>query len=156
MVLSKVSAIDVTAKTTYERLVLVLGWRSVANCASMPSASSSPLPPLTLQRLLDFPVFSFKLFPRTAPEKCKLLENVAIWPTSSFLLIISQKSPFISQKSPIVSQKSSKSQDQIVAFATRYWTDQHWKEPYLLPKEPYIPSMEPSTLKRPQLLSKEP
>ena len=72
---TKVSAIDVTAKTTYERLVLVLGWRSVAKFASMPSASSSPLPPRTLQRLLDFPVFSFKLFPRTAPQKCKLLGN---------------------------------------------------------------------------------
>jgi len=52
---AKQSAIDVTAKAIFERLVLVPEWRSVAKFNFMPSAPT--LPPLTLHVFLDFTQF---------------------------------------------------------------------------------------------------
>jgi len=67
----KLSAIRVTAKTIFERLVLFPGTRHFAPFVTMPCAPT-PLP-FTLQLFLGFPVFSIKFFPRGVPQKCDLL-----------------------------------------------------------------------------------
>jgi len=60
---AKLSAIDMTAETIYERLLLVLGWQLVAKFTSMPSV---PIPsPLTLRLFLDFCAIFFW---RVAPQ----------------------------------------------------------------------------------------
>jgi len=58
----------------------------MAKSASMPSAPTLPL--LTLQKFLDFHVFSFRFFPRVAIQTFVSTIPVVIWLTLGTLTII--------------------------------------------------------------------